>query len=57
MLSMGGEYWFSKRTALFALYAKLNNGTAASYNNSSNVKTISPGDDITQYALGIRTTF
>jgi predicted porin len=57
MLAMGGEYWFSKRTALFALYAKLNNGSAATYNNSANAKTLSPGDDITQYALGIRTTF
>lgn len=57
MLAMGGEYWFSKRTALFALYAKLNNGSAATYNNTANAKTLSPGDDITQYALGIRTTF
>lgn len=57
MFSMGGEYWFSKRTALFALYAKLNNGSAATYNNSASVKTLSAGDDITQYALGIRTNF
>ncbi len=57
MLALGGEYWFSKRTALFALYAKLNNGSTASYNNTANAKTLSPGSDITQYALGVRTTF
>ncbi len=57
MLALGGEYWFSKRTALFALYAKLNNGSAATYNNTANAKTLSPGDDITQYAMGVRTSF
>ncbi len=57
MLVAGGEYWFSKRTALFAFYAKLNNGSAATYNNMANVKTIAPGSDISSYAMGIRTNF
>lgn len=56
MVVLGGEYSFSKRTALFVLYAKLNNGSASVYRNMENVGSsgIAAGTDITQYAIGIR---
>ena len=56
MVVLGGEYSLSKRTALFALYAKLNNGSASVYRNMENVSSsgIAAGTDITQYAVGIR---
>lgn len=56
MLVLGGEYSFSRRTALFALYASLNNGSASVYRNLENVAAsqVAPGTDITQYAIGIR---
>jgi predicted porin len=54
MLALGAEYSFSKRTALFALYTKLNNGIAGTYNNTENSIAVAPGSDITQWALGVR---
>ena len=59
MVILGTDYSFSKRTALFALYARINNGSAAVYRNMENVSAsqIPAGADITQYAVGIRHTF
>jgi predicted porin len=57
MLAVGGQYSFSKRTGLFVLYDKLTNGISAVYNNTANVTTISPGSDITHYAVGIQHSF
>ena len=54
MLVLGGEYSFSKRTALFAFYAKLVNASSAIYNNAANVKTVDPGSDITHFTLGVK---
>ncbi len=56
MLGLTGEYAFSKRTALFAIYTKVNNEASAKYNNAANVA-VDPGSDIAQYALGIRHNF
>ncbi len=53
MVTLGGDYSFSKRTALFVLYSRINNGSASQYRNMENA-TPSPGADITQYAIGIR---
>lgn len=53
MLTLGADYSFSRRTALFLLYAKLNNKSASQQRNAENW-TPDPGADITQYAIGIR---
>ena len=53
MLTLGADYSFSRRTALFLLYAKLNNNSASQQRNAENW-TPDPGADITQYAVGIR---
>ncbi len=59
MLTLGTDYALSKRTALFALYARINNGSAALYRNLANPSSsqIPAGADITQYAVGIRHNF
>ncbi len=57
MIVLGGEYSFSKRTSLFALYAKLINGSSAIYNNTANVGTVNPGSDIMNVALGVKQDF
>ena len=59
MLTLGTDYALSKRTALFALYARINNGSAALYRNLANPSSsqIPVGADITQYAVGIRHNF
>ncbi len=53
MWVLGGDYSFSRRTALFFLYAKLNNNSASQQRNAENW-TPDPGADITQYSIGIR---
>lgn len=59
MLTLGADYSLSRRTKLFALYAKLNNGSASQRRNLQNVAAaqVAPGTDITQYAIGIRHDF
>ena len=56
MLVLGADYSFSKRTAVFLLYAKLNNNSASQQRNAENW-TPDPGADITQYSVGIRHNF
>ncbi len=55
-LSLGAAYYLSKRTYLFALYAKLWNGQSAQYNNVDGVD-VPPGADPQQFALGITHNF
>jgi len=55
-LSLGAAYYLSKRTYLFALYAKLWNGRAAQYNNMDGID-VPPGADPQQIALGITHNF
>lgn len=53
MLTLAADYSFSRRTALFFLYTKLNNNSASEHRNAENWRP-EPGADITQYAIGIR---
>jgi predicted porin len=53
--NVGVAYYFDPSTYLFALYARLNNGSSARYNNSSQAPSV--GEDITQASLGIAYTF
>ena len=56
MLAAGVAYNFSRRTYLFVIGARLNNGTSAVYDNITNgVPT--PGADSTQVALGLNMNF
>ncbi len=55
-LSLGAAYYFSKRTYVFALYAKLWNGASAQYNNVDGID-VPPGADPQQFALGITHNF
>jgi len=59
MLVLAADYSFSRRTALFAAYAKINNGSASVYRNLQNASSsaLDPGADITTYAVGIRHNF
>jgi len=55
-ISLGAAYYFSKRTYVFALYAKLWNGRSAQYNNIDGIN-VPPGADPQQLALGITHNF
>jgi predicted porin len=55
-LALGAAYYLSKRTYLFALYAKLWNGHSAQYNNIDGID-VPPGADTQQLALGITHNF
>jgi predicted porin len=55
-LSLGAAYYFSKRTYVFALYAKVWNGHSAQYNNMDGID-VPPGADPQQLALGITHNF
>ena len=54
-LSVGAAYYFSRRTYLFFLYQQLKNGKSAIF--ASGTQTPSAGEDVTQYAVGIHTSF
>ena len=55
-VSVGSRYNFSKRSSMFAMYAKVNNGFAARYSNLANGDP-SSGSDITQFAVGVQHAF
>lgn len=55
-VNLGLAYDFSKRTYVFAIYSRLNNGPSARFDNWTN-GTPSRGADTTQAALGIRHAF
>ena len=55
-VSVGSRYNFSKRTSMFAMYAKVYNGFAARYNNLASGDP-SSGSDISQFAVGIQHSF
>ena len=54
-ISAGFAYYFSKRTYLFFMGQVLKNGRSAIF--ASGTQTPNDGEDVTQYALGINTTF
>jgi len=55
-LNLGGSYAFSRRTLVFAILSKLDNGISSTYNNTANA-TVSVGEDITQFAVGVSHSF
>ena len=55
-VSVGGRYNFSKRSSMFAMYAKVYNGFAARYNNLASGDP-SSGSDISQFAVGVQHAF
>jgi predicted porin len=55
-LSLGAAYYFSRRTYLFGLYARIWNGRSAQYNNVDGID-VPPGADPQQFALGIAHNF
>jgi predicted porin len=57
MLTLGAMYSFSKRTALFALASRLNNGKSASYSNVGDAPEPDTGQDMNQVAVGILHSF
>jgi predicted porin len=56
MIALAGAYYFSKRTFIYLIGAKLINGKSAAYDNWANANPTT-GADITQAALGISHTF
>jgi len=56
MIALGSRYNFSKRTSLFAMWARVNNGTSARYNNLASGSP-NTGSDVTQLAGGIQHSF
>lgn len=56
-LNLGAILSLSKRTGVFAIYSKLTNGASAMYNNTDAIKSISPGADTTQAAVGVTHSF
>lgn len=59
MIVLATDYSLSKRTALFAAYARINNGEAALYRNLQNASSgsLAAGADIVTWAAGIRHNF
>ena len=57
LLALGSSYAFSKRTALYGIFAHLKNGQSATYNNVGDAPRPRPGADIRQVAVGITHTF
>ena len=55
MISAGLAYYFSRRTYLFFLYQQLRNGKSAVFASGSQEP--NTGEDVTQYAVGIHTSF
>jgi len=54
--NLGVSYSLSKRTQVYAIYAKLTNKDAAAFNNT-NLGSVSPGVDPEQLGLGIAVSF
>jgi predicted porin len=59
MASLGASYSLSKRTLLFALLTNLHNGYSANFDNTSTIapKSVAPGQDLTEVAMGISVRF
>jgi predicted porin len=55
-MNLGASYAFSRRTLVFAILSKLDNGASSTYNNTANA-TVSVGEDITQFAVGVSHSF
>jgi len=55
MVSVGAAYYFSRRTYLFFLWQQLKNGKSAVFASGS--QSPSTGEDVTQVAVGMHTSF
>lgn len=55
-IAAGLGYAFSKRTVVYAIGAKLTNGTNAAFNNAANLD-VNNGADVKQFALGMSHSF
>ena len=55
-VSLGGAYYLSKRTSVFALYAKLWNGASSQYGNVDGID-MAVGADAQQLAIGLQHNF
>jgi predicted porin len=56
MFNIGAGYSLSKRTLLYTVYSRLNNGASARYDNLDPGNPAA-GQDITQFAVGISHSF
>ncbi|MDB5880319.1 MAG: hypothetical protein JWP43_197 [Ramlibacter sp.] len=56
-ITLGGAYYFSKRTYLWSAVSRVINGKSARYNNNEFAQTPNPGEDINHFALGISHSF
>lgn len=54
---VGVSYALSKRSMVFGSFGKLNNGKSARYSSYELGPTATPGENITQYALGLSHSF
>ena len=55
--NVGAMLSLSKRTGVFAIYSRLNNGDSASHDNTDLGPTFGPGTDLSQAAVGIAHSF
>jgi predicted porin len=56
-ITLGGAYYFSKRTYLWSAVSRLINGKSARYNNNDFDQAPNPGEDINHFAIGISHSF
>jgi len=56
-ITLGGAYYFSKRTYVWSAISRLINGKSARYNNNEFDQTPNPGEDINHFAIGISHSF
>ena len=56
MYSLGARYRFDRQTFMYAIYAHLNNGVSAAYNNNSGIP-LNTGTDTDNFAIGISYSF
>jgi predicted porin len=57
MFNIGAGYSLSKRTLLYTVYSRMNNGNAARYSNTVQADNPVAGQDISQFAVGVSHSF
>jgi predicted porin len=55
--TLGTRYRFDRQTFVYAIAAKLSNGTSARHDNWASVATPNRGEDVKQFALGVSYSF
>jgi predicted porin len=55
--AVGASYSFSRRTYLWSAISTIKNGKSARFNNAVQINGPSPGEDISEVALGINHSF